>query len=321
MKRLIFTLLFSVCLFPLASLQAQERMKALIMDGQNNHGAWPKTTMMMKKYLEDTKRYSVDIARTKNTWQGDDLLAKYPLKDGVERVSLKKAEPDPDFRPDFSKYQVVISNFGFGAAKWPEATSKAFESYVANGGGLVVVHAADNSFGDWPEYNLMIGVGGWGGRNEKSGPYIYMDEQGKRIEDNSPGAGGSHGKQHEFSIITRDPDHPIMKGIPKMWLHAKDELYDRLRGPGTNMRILATAYASKEQGGTGRHEPMVMTVDYKKGRVFHTPMGHADYSMECVGYITLFVRGTDWAATGKVLDSTVPADFPTADKSSQRKFD
>lgn len=296
-------------------------MKALIMDGQNNHGAWPKTTMMMKKYLEDTKRYSVDIARTKNTWQGDDLLAKYPLKDGVERVALKKAEPDPDFRPDFSKYQVVISNFGFGAAKWPEATSKAFESYVANGGGLVVVHAADNSFGDWPEYNLMIGVGGWGGRNEKSGPYIYMDEQGKRIEDNSPGAGGSHGKQHEFSIITRDPDHPIMKGLPKMWLHAKDELYDRLRGPGTNMRILATAYASKEQGGTGRHEPMVMTVDYKKGRVFHTPMGHADYSMECVGYITLFVRGTDWAATGKVLDSTVPADFPTPDKSSQRKFD
>ncbi len=321
MKRMILTLLFSVCLFPWSSLQAQERMKALIMDGQNNHGAWPKTTMMMKKYLEDTKRYSVDIARTKNTWQGDDLLAKYPLKDGVERVALKKAEPDPDFRPDFAKYQVVISNFGFGAAKWPEATSKAFESYVANGGGLVVVHAADNSFGDWPEYNLMIGVGGWGGRNEKSGPYIYMDEQGKRIEDNSPGAGGSHGKQHEFSIITRDPDHPIMKGLPKMWLHAKDELYDRLRGPGTNMRILATAYASKEQGGTGRHEPMVMTVDYKKGRVFHTPMGHADYSMECVGYITLFVRGTDWAATGKVLDSTVPADFPTADKSSQRKFD
>jgi len=87
------------------------------------------------------------------------------------------------------------------------------------------------------------------------------------------------------------------------------------------MRILATAYASKEQGGTGRHEPMVMTVDYKKGRVFHTPMGHADYSMECVGYITLFVRGTDWAATGKVLDSTVPTDFPSADKSSQRKFD
>ncbi len=48
------------------------------------------------------------------------------------------------------------------------------------------------------------------------------------------------------------------------------------------MKILATAYADKKQGGTGRHEPMVMTIDYGKGRVFHTPMGHADYSMECV---------------------------------------
>jgi type 1 glutamine amidotransferase len=64
-----------------------------------------------------------------------------------------------------------------------------------------------------------------------------------------------------------------------------------------------------------------MTIDYGKGRVFHTPMGHADYSMECVGYITLFVRGTDWAATGSVVDSKIPSDFPTADKSSQRKFD
>jgi type 1 glutamine amidotransferase len=87
------------------------------------------------------------------------------------------------------------------------------------------------------------------------------------------------------------------------------------------MKILATAFASKSQGGTDRHEPMVMTVDYGKGRVFHTPMGHADYSMECVGFMTLLVRGTDWAATGKVVDSSIPKDFPTADKSSQRKFD
>ena len=87
------------------------------------------------------------------------------------------------------------------------------------------------------------------------------------------------------------------------------------------MTILATAFASKEQGGTDRHEPMLMTIEYGKGRVFHTPMGHADYSMECVGYITLFVRGTDWAATGKVVDTTIPSDFPTAEKSSQRKFE
>jgi uncharacterized protein len=316
-------LLYTLLLIALAtgSVSGDEPLRALIIDGQNNHSAWPKTTMMMKKYLEDTKRYTVDIARTKYTWQGDDLQAKYPLQDGVQREIKKQAVHDPDFKPDFSKYKVVISNFGYDAAKWPDETNAAFERFVAEGGGLVIVHAADNCFGDWPEYNEMIGLGGWGDRTEKNGPYVYLDDSGKRIVDNSPGRGGSHGSQHEFPIVVRDEQHPITKGLPLTWLHSKDELYDRLRGPATNMKILATAFASKSQGGTDRHEPMVMTIDYKKGRVFHTPMGHADYSMECVGFITLLIRGTDWAATGNVVDTTVPSDFPTADKSSSRKFD
>jgi len=301
--------------------QSPAPIRALIIDGQNNHGAWPKTTMMIKKYLEDTKRYSVDIARTKFTWQGDDLLSKYPLNDGVVRESKKSGVADPDYKPDFSKYNVVINNFGHGAAPWPDETKVAFEKFVANGGGLVILHAADNSFGDWEQYNKMIGLGGWGDRNEKSGPYVYLNAEEKMVMDPSPGKGGSHGSQHEFSLVVRDTEHPITKGLPKTWLHTKDELYDRLRGPAQNMKILATSFSSKAQGGTDRHEPMIMTIDYGKGRVFHTPMGHADYSMECVGFITVLLRGTDWAATGTVSDSTVPKDFPTIEKSSQRKFD
>ena len=314
---LCFLLVFSANLCG----QSSPAIRALIIDGQNNHAAWPKTTMMVKKYLEDTKRYKVDIARTKSTWQGDNLLEQYPLNDGVKREALKSAVSDPEFKPDFSKYNVVINNFGFGAAPWPKETNEAFQKFVSRGGGLVILHAADNCFGDWDEYNQMIGLGGWGNRNEKSGPYVYLDDLGKRVTDSSPGKGGSHGPQHEFSLIIRDPEHPITKGLPKNWLHAKDELYDSLRGPGRNMKILATAFSSKENNGTDRHEPMIMTIDYGQGRVFHTPMGHADYSMECVGFITVLVRGTDWAATGSVVDSSVPADFPTAEKSSQRKFD
>jgi len=301
--------------------QPSKGINALIIDGQNNHGDWPKTTMMIKKYLEDTKRYKVDIARTKFTCNGDDLLAKYPLNDGIVRESRKNGVPDPDFKPDFSKYKVVINNFGHGAAPWPESTKAAFQKYVAEGGGLVILHAANNSFGNWEEYNKMIGLGGWDDRNEKSGPYVYLDSQEKLVVDNSVGKGGSHGSQHEFTVVVRDSEHPITKGLPKSWLHTKDELYDRLRGPAQNMKILATSFSAKDKGGTDRHEPMIMTIDYGKGRVFHTPMGHATYSMECVGFITVLLRGTDWAATGSVVDSTVPTDFPTIDKLSQRKFD
>lgn len=276
-----------------AALAADPQLKALIVEGQNNHGVWPQTTQMMKRYLEETKLFTVDVATT--------------AKEGT----------DPSFKPDFSKYDVVVSNYN--GADWPKETQEAFVKYVAGGGGFVVVHAANNSFGNWKEYNEMIGLGGWGGRNEKSGPYVYLDESGKLVRDESPGGGGHHGPQHPFSIIVRDAEHPVTKGMPRQWLHANDELYDLLRGPAENMHVLATAFAAKEKGGSGRHEPMIFTVEYGKGRVFHTPMGHGIDSQECVGFITTFQRGAEWAATGKVT-TKIPEDFPTAEKVSSRKF-
>jgi hypothetical protein len=114
-----------------------------------------------------------------------------------------------------------------------------FEKYMAEGGGLVVVHAANNSWGDWPEYNKMIGIGGWGGRDENSGYSVYYDDAGVLHRETPPkGDAGSHGDQYEGIITTRAPEHPIMKGIPASWLHARDEMYDRLVGPAENMTVL-----------------------------------------------------------------------------------
>ena len=98
-------------------------------------------------------------------------------------------------------------------------------------------------------------------------------------------------------------------------MHAKDELYSNLRGPAKNLTVLATAYADPANKGTGEHEPILFTVNYGKGRTFHTVLGHVKgkfvSSVECVGFITTFQRGAEWAATGKVTQE-IPADFPTA---------
>ncbi len=268
-----------------------DKIRVLIVDGQNNHPIWPKTTEMMRNYLLASGRFSVDIART------------------------QPKGADATFAPDFSQYHVVLSNYNGEA--WPEKTEQAFENFVSSGGGFVVIHAANNAFPNWREYNRMIGLGGWGGRNEESGPYVYFDQQAKLVRDSARGQGGSHGPQHEFLIEIRDDEHPITQGMPLRWLHTQDELYDRLRGPGENLHVLATAFAAPEQGGTGRHEPMVMVVEYGKGRVFHTTLGHADYSQECTGFITLLLRGTEWAATGQVT-IPIPDDFPT-DKATSRR--
>src|SRR5262249_42875258 len=123
-------------------------MKALIIDGQNNHD-WKSTTPVLKKILEDTGLFTVDVA-----------------------TSPPKGGDMSSFRPEFDGYRVIVSNYN--GEPWSKETQDAFVKYVRSGGGFVCVHAADNSFPSWPEYNEMIGIGGWEGRNEKSGPYLRL---------------------------------------------------------------------------------------------------------------------------------------------------
>ena len=314
------------------------KQKVLIIDGQNNHYIWPKTTRMMQDYLEETELFEVDIHRMDSVWLGikynenrpepyTSFIEKYPLGNAAYAISHDPIKTS-DFSMDFDKYDLVVTNLGLDAASWPNATRKAFEDYMKNGGGLMVVHAANNAFGDWDEYNNMIGLGAWGGRDASSGPYVYYNDTGEVVRDSTDGVCGSHGMEYEFELTTRASEHPIMKGLPTTWMHTQDELYERMRGPFKNATILATAYADVEKNappwdesvkGLGQHVPMLMTINYRKGRVFHTTLGHFDYSMECVGFITTLQRGAEWAATGKVTQK-VPSDFPTAEKTASRKW-
>lgn len=320
MKKLASILLSIISLLYAETGICQKKIKTLIVDGQNNHAEWPKVTYLMKSYLEQTEKFTVDIARSQYTWQGEKFLNEFAIEGLPQTESLEKSKADPNFSPDFDKYDLVISNFGWNAAPWPEATKKKFEEFMSAGGGLVVIHAADNSFPDWKAYNEMIALGGWGDRTEKDGPYVYYDDDNNLQRDMSPGKAGSHGAQHEFVIKTRKRKHPITKGMPEEWLHTKDELYDHLRGPAENMTILATAYADKETKGSGRHEPVLMTINYGKGRIFHSTLGHATEAVQGVGFITTLIRGSEWAATGKVK-TKIPKDFPTKEKATSREFE
>jgi len=249
-------------------------MNALIVTGQNNHN-WQKSSRYLQDIIEKSGLFTAEI--NQSPAQGEDMSG---------------------FIIDFSPYDVVVLDYN--GDEWPEETKNNFVQYVENGGGVVVYHASDNAFPDWPEYNEMIGLGGWNGRDENSGPYVYI-EDGEVVRDDSPGGGGTHGAQREFLVEAFQPDHPIINQLPQKWMHAKDELYANMRGPAKNMEILAFAHSLK----TGKNEPMLMTITYGEGRIFHTMLGHAGDgnffpAMECAGFVTTTQRGAEWAATGKV---------------------
>jgi type 1 glutamine amidotransferase len=269
-----------------ASVQAAEPIRVLIVDGQNNHN-WKATTPILKDFLLKSGRFTVDVVTSPPNGQ--------------------PKEAWNSFRPKFTDYGAVVSNYN--GELWPEPVQRELENYVSDGGGLVIVHAANNAFTEWAEYNKMIGLG-W--RGADFGPRVIVDKDGKVVETaKGEGPGAGHGAQHDFAIVVRDREHPVMKGIPAEWMHVKDELYHGQRGPAGNMHVLATAFAAKGVGGTEANEPMVWWIPYGKGKVFTNVMGHADYSMKCVGFQTIIDRGTEWVATGKVT-IPVPEKFPTA---------
>lgn len=275
----------------------------LFIDGCHTHETWPETSAAVRALLERSGRFAVDHVRA----------------------------PEPQaFRADFSRYAAVIPYYSPPpppeggsqhsaecSAEWPAETRQGLERFVQQGGGLVIVHAASNAFAGWPEYNRMIGLGGWGGRGRDAGPHLYLGERGEVIRADGPGPAGHHEPEFEYAIDVRAPEHPIMAGMPRRWLHCRDEAYGNLRGPGERLEVLASAFSGKTTDGTQRHEPVVMTIGYGTGRVFHTTLGHSLTALACTGLQTLITRGTEWAATGAVT-LPLPTHFPTEHATASR---
>jgi uncharacterized protein len=250
---------------------AEKPLAALVVDGVNNHD-WAPATRYIRSILEGTGRFRVDVA----TW---------PAK------------------PDFRRYDVVVNNFNGGhtakGERWGRETEQALVDYVRGGGGLVIFHAANNAFLEWPEYNDMIGLG-WRDKNFGPGLAVGLNNDVIRIPKGS-GAGPGHGPRHDFQVFVRDRAHPITAGLPDFWLHPSEQLTHGQHGPAEELNVLTYAYSEVTRQG----EPMDWVRPYGKGRVYTTMLGHTwknelSPNFDDVNFQALLARGAEWAATGKV---------------------
>lgn len=282
-----------------AMLHAQTspgKIKVLIITGQNNHD-WQRTTSLVQQILEEP---------------------------GIFEISVSTSPPQGSavgdwetWLPDFTASDVVLSIYN--GEMWPDRIKNNFTEYIEKGGNALILHSANNSFEGWLAFEKMVGLL-W--RNSFYGKRLYYDDDGKQVivpPGEGPDAG--HGKVHDWPITIRDSQHPVTKGIPKTWMHAHDELYHGQRGPAENMDVLATAYSSKESGGTGKHEPMIWWIPYGKGRVLTflpgnlLPKQENDAALRCVGFRTMLQRSSEWLAKGTV-SIPVPDNFPTETQTS-----
>lgn len=268
----------------------------LLLSGQNNHD-WTETHVFLQEIINEAGLFDLTTTLT-------------PEKDA-------EASAWDTWNPDFTSYDAVVIDYN--GEMWPDGIKKQFEDYISDGGTAYVVHAGNNPFPGWTAYEEMVGLL-W--RNEDTGTRVYMNEDGS-LAKFPPGEdkGAGHGKVHDWQIQTRDANHPIMQGIPELWMHPHDELYHGQRGPAENMNILATAYSDPEVGGTGEHELMMWWIPYGQGKVLtflaghHWPKQEDASAFRCVGFRTMINRGLEWLTTGEV-NSPVPANFPSADNAS-----
>lgn len=237
------------------------RPKILVISGANNHDH-RFTLREIQKVYGECGRFRVDTTTD-------------------PKVALEDAQ-------NAARYACFVLDYN--GPRWGEPAEANFVEAVRKGAGVVVIHAANNSFPGWVEYETMTGLG-WR-------------------------KGTGHGRFHPFDVVVVDRFHPVTSGMRDIRMHP-DELYHRLEHlHGVDLRVLMSAYSAPETGGTGRHEPMVVTLSYGEGRVFHTTLGHvwvgvpqSRASWADPQFRRLLCRGTEWAATGAVTLSPMPLNW------------
>ena len=257
----------------------EERLNVLIISGQNSYEHdWTGVNNLLRKQMQDTGRFDVRV--TEDFDEGNLAM----LKD----------------------YDVVLLNYSsrwnYSDAEqhlWSPGAFAALYQYVREGGGLVAYHSSFTWGRDVPEYHRLVGATMQPGVSRRSPPDAFMVE-------------------------LTDRTHPITKGLRRYhWTFTEDMYTNMVFAPDAQIHVLATAmddaaaYAPEKAGpkyppeaytteklkgmkGINASHPQVWVQDYGKGRVFSITLGHGPDTLMYDGVKTLLMRGTEWAATGKV---------------------
>jgi type 1 glutamine amidotransferase len=167
--------------------------------------------------------------------------------------------------PKLNDYNTVVLHFMNWESPDPgEQARQNLAHFVSEGGGMVLVHFACGAFQGWPEFEKLAG----------------------RVYDPKL---RPHDPYGPFQVTMTAVDHPITRGMQPF--DTVDELYTCLAG-NTPIEIIAQAKSKVD----GKDYPMGFVLNYGKGRVFHSVLGHDVKAFAAPGVGELFRRAAAWSA-------------------------
>ena len=158
---------------------------------------------------------------------------------------------------DLNAYQAMVLCFHHKSIS--DEALRAFEGFVAGGGGVLAVHSATASFKTRPEYFEILG-----------------------------GRFTGHGAVKPFEIRPSIEGDEIFPSIPSFTV--TDELYLHELNPHIRVHYHTEI--------DGEEVPMVWTYAYGQGRVCYTCPGHRSSSMSSPTYRRILQRGLGWVCDG-----------------------
>ena len=267
MMRTFATLLIAAAVACGADLKPADTPKLQALIITGQNGHdWRATTPGLREMLEATGRFEVRVTE-EFRGAGPETLAPYDL---VILNYYDKRKPD---------------------LRWGDRADAALLDYVKSGKGIVVYHFSVAAFDGWSEFEKMC-AGNWRPNQ------------------------GHHSPKHDFSVKIVDDQHPVTRGLKPILPQANDELYANLQWqPPQSYHLLATAWddhalyegkAKQPTPGAGIDQPMLWTVNFGKGRVFVTALGHDAPAIHTPTFVATFTRGAEWAGSGTVTLPVMP---------------
>lgn len=171
------------------------------------------------------------------------------------------------------------------------AQQSAFESYVADGGGYVGVHAAADTEYDWPWYGGLVGA--------------YF---------------ASHPATQQATVKVEDRASVSISHLPQRWTRT-DEWYNYRANPRSAVKVLASLDEASYTGGTMGDHPITWCQDYQGGRSWYTGLGHTVESYADPAFTTMLLGGIQTAARAKAADCRPETGYTPLFDGSQSSLD